>query len=187
MRRLIIICLAIFALIGVASAVLIAMAPDQEPAPQGQQLDTGDTAGEQTTSEPWSGAGVQELNTTFLVSGNQIIIRRFAFAGLDKPMATVEATLFVVPAQGKAGWLKNAFRLNNARRVFRPTKLTVTDTGKGHAVKLRFTRIPSSQLRGKVGFSVTYPSRDQATGQRAAADSFLVLPLAPSAPVAPTA
>lgn len=184
MRRVIVVCVLIFTFTGIAWAALALTQSDPAPPSADQQLAAAPETTPSPPAAPWNGAGTQDLNATFLVSGNQIVIRKFSFGGLNKRLATVDATVLVIPAGGH-GWLTKAFRMNNARATFAPKRVKVTDTGKGYVVSLRFTGIPAKQLRGQTGFSVTYPTAD--ISGRAGQASFSVSPYAPKPPADPAA
>lgn len=183
MRRILIICLVIFGLVGAGTAALAVFGPEApEPAPE---LASPAGASAPTSPDPnWNGAGVQPLNATFLVSGHQIIVRQFSFGGLDQRLAAVEARLLVLPAQpARAAWLQRAFRLNSASRAFNPKLVKVTRSGRGYSVTVRFNGVPSAQLRGGIAFSIGYPA-EPTPGERARPTrSISVAPLAPFPPL----
>lgn len=183
MRRVIVICLAVFALVGVGSLALVQLAPESAPVSADQQLGGAADTAPSEPAAPWSGAGVQKLGATFLVADHQIVIREFSFGGLNTRLATVDAKVLVIPSAGRK-WITKAFRLNNARVRFAPKKVKVTDTGNGYLVSLRFTGVPSAQLRGKIGFSVTYPVKDPTSSEGPGQQSFSVSPFAPQPPAA---
>ncbi|WP_217924490.1 hypothetical protein [Miltoncostaea oceani] len=180
MKRIVIIIVFIFALLGIATAALALLGGSPEAAPaDGLLTDAPAQAAPVEPAPPWDGRGVQQFDTTFLVSSHQIVLDRMIYGGLERPRANVAVELTVIGGFGRGKWIESAFFMNSASKRYRPARVKVVTTGRKSRVQLSFSKIPTAQLRGGISFSITYPTRD---GGR---KSIAVAPLAPTGPVAP--